>query len=454
MTKDNHSVEITDQLKHATEDNTTEIWGYFDELYDWMIEKGNQPRRHMGIAEGTAENYISRLDQLYRMVIEYTESTDYTHIQDDQADKILLMIDRAEITKRTGEEYSESAKRKFADCLQKYFEWRYYEGSMKYEWEPKINFSDGDGESAYRFTYSELGHLFEAAQSHGSLPSYYDTPEEERRKIDGLVAQRLGIPHDEVTQNDWLHADWSRKVCAMVTVGHDAGLAPIEIANAEIQWYEPKTKKFKIPTEYSCKEREKEEVALSDNAAEALSEWLQERRHITKYDGSNKIWLNREGNPYQSGSLCKLLRKLCDEAGIKTEDRKVVWYSLRTTMGTNLTDQGELAESNDQLRHERLSTTQENYNDTPVEKLRSRLNETYKIAEKAAGDPDYNPYDKDEQTSDAQSTDSSQQEKHDEPNESITPRHGGKIHVDAVIPDTTEARVNISHQLLNQTTDD
>ena len=67
-----------------------------------------------------------------------------------------------------------------------------------------------------------------------------------------------------------------------------------------------------------------------------MSEWLQERRHLEKYDGSNKIRLNREGNPYQSGSLCKFIRKRCEQAGVKTEDRKVVWYSLRQTMGRNV----------------------------------------------------------------------------------------------------------------------
>jgi len=31
---------------------------------------------------------------------------------------------------------------------------------------------------------------------------------------------------------------------------------------------------------------------------------------------------------------------------------------------------------------------------------------------------------------------------------------GGDVHVDAVIPDTTEARVDITQQLLNQDADD
>jgi len=125
------------------------------------------------------------------------------------------MIDRAEITKQRGknegEEYGESTKRKISDTLECYFRWRYYEGRWTTSGEPKINFSDEEGESAYRFTYRELGLLFEEAESYGALPSYYDTPVDEREKMDGLVAQRLGILKEDVTRNDWLHADWRGK---------------------------------------------------------------------------------------------------------------------------------------------------------------------------------------------------------------------------------------------------
>lgn len=449
--------EMTDNLKKMLGEDAEDTQKKYESLYNWMITEGKNPRRKKGLNVSTAENYIERLDQLYRFNIRYLEPDDYTKIQDEEADTLLQMIDWAEITqqrgKNKGEEYGESTKRKFSNSLESYFKWRYYEGAMEYEWEPKINFSDGKSESAYRFTYRELGLLFEEARTYGSLPSYYDTSEEERAKIDGLVAQRLGIPQEDVTRDDWLHADWSSKINALVTVAYDAGLTPVEIANAKIHWYKPDKNTFKIPTEFACKEREKEEVGLSNNAAEALSEWFRERRHLEKYDGSAKVWLNREGGPYQSGSLCKLIRNLCEEAGITTEDRKIVWYSLRQTMGNNVTDEGELSEANDQLRHDRLSTTQENYNRTAIEKLQTRLNKTHKEAEKAAMDSDYNPFSEDQQTVDSQLRKSFAQQNHGDMNEAISRTKGGGVHVDAVIPDTTEARVDITHQLLDQGAD-
>ena len=313
---------------------------------------------------------------------------------------------------------------------------------IEYEWEPKINFSDGKGDSADRFTYRELGLLFDEAETYGSLPSYYGTSEEEREKISGLVAQRLGIPKEEVTREDWLHADWSRKVHSMVVVGYDAGLTPIEIANAETQWYDPKENVLRIPTEYACKEREKEEVALADQSAHALSKWLQERRHLSKYDGSNKIWLNREGNPYESGSLCRLLRKLCRQAGITISERKIVWYSLRQTMGRNVTDEGELSEANDQLRHDLLETTQQNYNQTPVERRRARLNETHRKAERSKEDPEYNPFEEETGVNISTSFGTSEGP--------VTRTNSGDLHVDTEIPDTTEARVEITRQILDE----
>jgi len=470
MTTPDNPVDITSQLRRMLGDATQGVQRDYDELYKWMITEGKNPRRSMGIKSSTAENYIERLDQLHRFVIDHLEPDDLTQIQDDDAHTIVRLIDQGEITKygkKSDEEYSESAKRKFANALEKYFQWRYHEGDLDYEWEPKIGFSDGNGESAYRFKYRELGLIFEEAQSYGSLPSYYDTPEAKRDKIKGLVAQRLGKAKEDVTRDDWLHADWSNKVHSMVTVGYDVGMAPKEVANAEVHWYDPKTQTFTIPSEYACKERNKEQVALADDTADALSEWLQERRHLSKYDGSNNIWLNRDGNPYGSGSLCRLLRNLCDEAGIKTADRKIVWYSLRKTMGQKVTDAGDLSEANDQLRHDRLETTQEDYNQTPVEKLQARLNETREIAKKAASDPEYNPYEEEDespptqarqkqtgasQTTNGRSTPRPQPATGEE--KALTRMRGGAVHANVAIPDTPEARSDLATRILNEDPDE
>lgn len=456
----NSDTTITQELRRRLGDKADEVQDEYDALFEWMLKRGKNPRREMELKWQTADNYIKRLDQLHRFNLTYGDPDVETRISSDEADTLLYLIDQGDITKQKpgseDEEYGESAKRKFSDSLQKYFSWRYHEGSANFEWQPKINFSDSAGNSPYRFTFRELGELLEAAETYGSLPSYYDTPAEERERIDGIVAQRLGIVKNEVTREDWQRADWSSKVDSLVNVGHDAGLAPVEIRNAETQWYDAKNKKLEIPTEQAYKQRKKQEVALSDAAAEALSKWDRERRHLSKYDGTNKIWLNRDGNPYQSGSLCNLIRNLCEDAGVQTENRRIVWYSLRQTMGDNLTDEGELSESNDQLRQKLLSTTQEQYNTTPVEKRRARLNSVRQHAEHAAEDPEYNPYEDLEPNSQSeQNTTRTETDQPQYPDETdVTSTGGGNVHVDAFIEDTTSARAKLARRLLDDNSGD
>jgi len=241
----------------------------------------------------------------------------------------------------------------------------------------------------------------------------------------------------------------------MVTVGFDAGLAPIEIGNAETHWYDPKSNTLKIPTEYACKERGKEEVGLSDRSGDVLSGWFQERRHLEKYDGSNKIWLNREGNPYQSGSLCHLLRNPAKKQGSKQMIGGSSGTVFARRWGRNVTAEGELSEANDQLRHERYETIQESYNQTPVEKLQTRLNETQRKAEKAAADPEYNPFAEEaDATSPTATTNTQPAQETNETTAAVSKTHGGGLHIDAVVPDSTEARVDITRQILQDGTEE
>lgn len=459
MTDTAPEITLTDNLGEQLTDAEA-VEQQYQEFYTWMIEKGKNPRRRMGLGERTAKNYLDRIDQLHRFVLQYCDPDDETTIASDDADDLLLLIDHGDITQQRGatnnNEYGESTKRKFSDSLQKYFSWRYYEKGRTAEWDPKINFSDANGQSAYRFTHRELGLVLETAEEYGSLPSYFEVSEEERDKINGLIAQRLSLMKEEVTQNDWIVADRSTKAYSLVTAGYDAGLTPIEIERAKVWWYDPKTKTLTIPSEDACKERDKERVALSDEAADALSEWIQERRHFDAYDGTDQLWLNREGNPYQSGSLCNLLRSICTEADIKTDGRKIVWYSLRQTMGRNVTAEGELSEANDQLRHNRLETTQESYNTTPIEKLQASLNETHRMASKSASDPSYNPYEDEPQgdaTDQTAALNDSQTETSDA-SDIVTRREDNIIHIDGEIKDTHEAKVDVTSQLFDSGEED
>ncbi|WP_459889384.1 site-specific integrase [Halostagnicola bangensis] len=414
-------------------------------FYNWMIEKGKSPLKHDPLSKANADNYYRRLDQLHRTAIESFDPEDKTRLTTDQADELLLLLARDEIQKVDGGDYTDASKRKFTNALAKYFEWQYHEGTLEFQWRPRVKFSDGPHTSAAEFTYEEVGRLLNVSKSYGKLPSYYETSPEERDRIHGLVAQRLSKPKTDVTRQDWQRADQSTKIWTLISVGYDAGLIPAEIQEAEVNWYKPEQQILKVPREQAAKEREKYIISLSEESCDGMSRWIRERRHLEKYDGSNKLWLNREGNPYQSGSLCNLLRKLCEEADVPTEDREVRWYSLRHTLGRHMKSDGSLTQTNDQLRHEVFETTASTYGNSAAEERQQTLDKSRRKAKRAAEDPEYNPYaeDTDTTTADEGSTTSGGTDA------VLTDLGGGTLHADTYIEDTTEAKVDITRKILS-----
>lgn len=98
-------------------------------------------------------------------------------------------------------------------------------------------------------------------------------------------------------------------------------------------------------------------MTLLPKTVKILERWLEQRENKTKYDGRDELWLNRQGNPYNSGSLNTLLGNLCEEAEIDQKNRRMVWYSFRHSLGTHMTDEGNLAQANEQMRHKSLQST-------------------------------------------------------------------------------------------------
>ena len=436
--------EITEELAQQVGEESPEVRAVYAEFYNWMRSKGKHHRQQKGLAKATAENYVDRLDQIHREMLTLFEVDDRVMISAEDADEFLLLLARDTVTRRDGEPFAESAKRKLSNALRKYFEWRYYEKDLDFEWKPSINFSDGNHTNAAEFTYEEIGRIFEVAKSYGKLPSYYEISSEERDGINGLIAQRLGKPKEKVNREDWQKADQSSKIWSLTSAGYDAGLTPIEVSRATIDWYKPREQILKIPSESASKEREKEVVSLSDDSDEAMSKWIRERRQLEVYDGTNKLWLNREGNPYQSGSLCSLLRSLCDEAEIPTKDRPIRWYSLRHSVGRHMKSDGSLSQTNDQLRHQTYETTETTYGNSAPEERRETLNKSRSKAKRAANDPSYEPY------SGVDMKTHYGEARENVPDDALTSSSEG-LHIDAHVKDTSKNRMQLSRQLLSDT---
>jgi integrase len=67
-----------------------------------------------------------------------------------------------------------------------------------------------------------------------------------------------------------------------------------------------------------------------------------------------------------------VIGKLCEIAGINTDNRHMSWYSIRHSVGTYMTREEDLAAAQAQLRHKSPETTMK-YDQTPVEDRRDAL---------------------------------------------------------------------------------
>lgn len=155
------------------------------------------------------------------------------------------------------------------------------------------------------------------------------------------------------------------KYPSLVAVSLDGGLRPIEVARAKVSWVDVPNAVLRIPNEESSKNEENWVVSLQDSTAEFLQQWLPERGLYDKYAGTDRLWLTRHGNPYRSGALKVVMEKLCEIAGIDTEDRSLTWYAIRHSVGTYMTREEGLAAAKAQLRHKRAETTMK-YDQVPV----------------------------------------------------------------------------------------
>jgi len=250
--------------------------------------------------------------------------------------------------------------------------WRHHEHGMD-EWQPTISFSVNDSASNPRdyLTRAERSKIRDAALEYGSIPSYSDLTPNQRDRWKAHLAQRFEKPKTDVTPADWDRANgW--KIPSLVWTSLDAGLRPIEVGRATTSWVDTENGVLRIPKAESSKNYDNWVVGLQDRTAEVLDRWLAERPTYEKYEGTDALWLTREGNRYGSSGLRYLLRQLCESAEISTDNRHMSWYAIRHSTGTYMTREEDLAAAQAQLRHKSAETTMK-YDQTPVEDRRRAL---------------------------------------------------------------------------------
>ena len=334
-----------------------------EECLEWLLTFGKDPQKADGYARTTVKNRSHRMDQFYRWVWDY-ENGYLTNVTHEHADAYLKDLAR--------QEKSNVHKSNCRKALLMLYKWREHEHGLA-EWEPEFTFSTDDKTTAPRdyLTREERSKIREAALEAGSVPNYDGLTPEERDRWKTYLAQRFEKPKSSVTPDDWEKANgW--KIPSLTAVSLDAGLRPIEVERAVTGWVDVENNVLRIPKEHSSKNTGHWVVGLQQRTAEMLERWLEQRETEPMYDDTDTLWLTRQGNPYGSSALRHVLRRLCETAGISTENRQASWYSIRHSTGTYMTREEDLAAAQTQLRHKSPQTTMK-YDQTPVEDRQSAL---------------------------------------------------------------------------------
>jgi len=335
---------------------------YRREFIEWLKVFGKEPEEVEGYAEDTVKRTAYRVGKWERFIWKqeggYSVPLDHSH-----ADAYLKHLATSD--------HSSAHQTNTQASLKRYFKWRAHEHAED-EWEPEFTFSKKNSTNPPDFlTKSERKKLREAALNYGTIPTYDSLTPEERTRWKRHVAQVIRKPVEDVKPDDWKRVNgW--KYTSMVWVSLDAGLRPVEVGRATVDWVDLDNELLRIPKQDSSKNRNNWQVGLTSRTADALQHWLDERKNYERYHDTDALWLTREGNPYGSNSLRRILHRLCEKAGIDIENRSMSWYSIRHSVGTGMAKERGLAAAQAQLRHESVQTTMK-YDQVPVDERRDAL---------------------------------------------------------------------------------
>lgn len=340
--------------------------GHRRKVLTWLWTTGKNPDEAKGYSKSVVENTAYRLSKIHRWVWERERYT--ATINPEHADTFISELKR--------KDWTDENKNQYVKALKRYFKWKKHEKGAA-EWEPEQTYTPGQQTHHARdyLTLEERQLIRDAALEYSSIPSYDYVSSDERDRWKVYLAQRYEKPKSKIGREEWEQAS-SWKVPSLVSVGLDAGLRPIEIERTRVSWVDVPNAVLRIPKEQDSKATgggENWTVSLREDTARHLDRWLGERETRPKYDDSDRLWLTSHGNPYGSDPLNYLLGKLCDEAGIQTENRDISWYSVRHSTGTYMAREEGLAAAQSQLRHRSQQTTMR-YDQTPPEDRRDALN--------------------------------------------------------------------------------
>jgi len=326
--------------KYLSEKELLDYRDYRENFLEYLLNIGKNPQKAEGYSGHTVYATGQRTARFDRWV---WEERGHYNVPPSEEDAKSYM---EEVAFR---DVSEATKGKNLEALDRYSKWLTHRYGHD-EWEFKWTFQSGGGNTGPRdfLTKEERQEIRQAALRMDGNPAY-------------------GVDDEEVSKED---ASW--KYTSLFWTALDAGLRPVEVGRARTSWCDTENNMLRIPREESSKNEGNWKVGLTDRTAEALERWLEERGGKARYEDSDRVWLTRHGNQYGSKELGRLLRKLCDDAGISYEGRQMSFYAIRHSVGTYMTKERDLAATKAQLRHRDVKTTMK-YDQVPVEDRREAL---------------------------------------------------------------------------------
>lgn len=166
------------------------------------------------------------------------------------------------------------------------------------------------------------------------LPSYLTTSE-----IDKLFNIRLLKP-----------IDYRNK--AMLETLYATGTRISELINLELNQINFDERIIRV----TGKGKKDRIIPLADSASDALQEYINNYRDYLVKKETNYVFLNKDGNRISRQGFFKILKSLCQSAGINKE---ISPHTLRHSFATNLLNNGaDLRVIQELLGHENLETTE------------------------------------------------------------------------------------------------
>jgi integrase len=349
-------------LSHLNHQQSVLYQGHWEGLLDYIRTQGKNPERNRGYSESNVRPIARRIHQVH--VYAWDHGPVSTTLSPGQGDEFVEALNEDLVLNSNGEPYAEGSKRKFTQALRIYFSYR------EIDWEPDIRFTEEQASlGSDPFTLDERNLLLTASFDYRSPPSYSNVSPEERDRWNAHLAQVLERPKQSIGPDDWEELQKSWKIPSLISTALDCGWRAAMVGRLVTSLANIDEGRILIPSNVSVKNDEEWSAELSDRSVKMLRRWFDQRENKTKYDDSDLIWLNRNGNPYASRTLNDLLSNLIDEAGINEKGRCLTWHSIRHSTGMYVYDRhkdlGLVAEI---LRHSTLEAARKYAHPTPESK--------------------------------------------------------------------------------------